>query len=571
MYRADWIGTVVDEEERPLVARAFRLGEIIEGEATVAALKERVRVLAIPVRCRGEVIGVLTRESAPSFGRQPGELERTYVDIFNRFARMIAAGDFPFDAQDAETEEAPRVGDGVILLDASGRVEYTSPNGVSALHRIGVHANTEGLRFGELGPRRQPRATRRSRSRAPVTEELEGQADVSVLIRCIPLIDHGAVSGAVVLTRDVSELRRRDRLLLSKDATIREIHHRVKNNLQTISSLLRLQGRRFSSPEAKVAIEESVRRIRAIALVHETLSREAGDDVAFVEIVRPLARMVEEGMSSEDRPVSFTVEGDAGFLPGHGGHAAVGGAQRAAAERHRPRLPAETSTSRPSRAGWWSTLEQRRRAACGPRWSTTASGSPRASRSTAPPASACRSCAPSSRRSWPARSRSSGAPATATGPGTVVRLDVPVAAPRVTRTRTARRRATAPCGGRGPRDRKRWRGGQAVRRWRATYCLRSWRRSSSEVPPHTPESWLVARAYSRHGAWASHWRHTALAFSICSMAGPVVPTGKNRSGSVSRHRATSRQSSRSMVSCRVRVERGPRGSSAAVSGSRASS
>ena len=138
---------------------------------------------------------------------------------------------------------------------------------------------------------------------------------MSVLIRCIPLIDHGAVSGAVVLTRDVSELRRRDRLLLSKDATIREIHHRVKNNLQTISSLLRLQGRRFTSPEAKVAIEESVRRIRAIALVHETLSREAGDDVAFVEIVRPLVRMVEEGMSSEDRPVSFTVEGDAGFLP----------------------------------------------------------------------------------------------------------------------------------------------------------------------------------------------------------------------------------------------------------------
>jgi two-component sensor histidine kinase len=76
-----------------------------------------------------------------------------------------------------------------------------------------------------------------------------------------------------------------------------------------------LQGRRFSSPEAKVAIEESVRRIRAIALVHETLSREAGDDVAFVEIVRPLARMVEEGMSSEDRPVKFTVEGDAGVLP----------------------------------------------------------------------------------------------------------------------------------------------------------------------------------------------------------------------------------------------------------------
>jgi two-component sensor histidine kinase len=314
VYRADWIGTVVTEEERPLVARAFRGGEIIEGETTIAALKEQVRTLAIPVRCRGEVVGVLTRESAPSFGRQPGELERTYVDIFNRFARMIAVGAFPFDAQDIETEEAPRVGDGVILLDASMRVEYTSPNGVSALHRIGSHGNAEGLRFGELGLDDSMIRTAFSIA-APVTEEFERGPEVTVLISCIPLIDHGSVTGAVVLTRDISELRRRDRLLMSKDATIREIHHRVKNNLQTISSLLRLQGRRFESPEAKLAIEESVRRIRAIALVHEILSREAGDDVAFIDIVRPLVRMVEEGMSSPDFPVTFHLEGEAGVLP----------------------------------------------------------------------------------------------------------------------------------------------------------------------------------------------------------------------------------------------------------------
>jgi two-component sensor histidine kinase len=314
VYRADWVGTEVTEEERPLVTRAFRLGEIIEGETTISALKERVRVLCIPVRCEGQVIGVLTRESAPSFGRQPGELERTYVAIFNRFARMIAAGDFPFDAQDLETEEAPRVGDGVILLDAAQRVEYTSPNGVSALHRIGVHANAEGLRFDELGLDDSQVGTAFS-ILSPVTEELEAGPEVTVLIRCIPLVEHGTVSGAVLLTRDISELRRRDRLLLSKDATIREIHHRVKNNLQTISSLLRLQGRRLDSTEAKLAIEESVRRIRSIALVHETLSREAGDDVAFIEIVRPLVRMVEDGMSSPDRPVRFQVEGDGGVLP----------------------------------------------------------------------------------------------------------------------------------------------------------------------------------------------------------------------------------------------------------------
>ena len=139
--------------------------------------------------------------------------------------------------------------------------------------------------------------------------------------------------------RDVSELRRRDRLLVSKDATIREIHHRVKNNLQTISSLLRLQGRRLTSPEAKEAINESVRRIRTIALVHETLSREAGDDIAFAEIVRPLARMAEESLQSPDRPVRFRVDGRRRQAAGLDRHAAGGGAHRAAAERRGPRVP----------------------------------------------------------------------------------------------------------------------------------------------------------------------------------------------------------------------------------------
>ena len=314
MYRSDWVGTVVTAEERPLVANSFHSGEIVEATVEIAGLKEQVRVLAIPVRWNGEVIGVATRESALTFGRQPGELERVYVEIFNRFARMIAAGAFPFPTDDPEPEEAPRVGDGVMLLDAQGRVVYTSPNAVSALHRVGVHANTEGMRLGELGLDEAP--VRRAFSLpGPVTEELEQGPEITVLFRCIPLLEQDEVSGAVVLLRDISELRRRDRLLLSKDATIREIHHRVKNNLQTISSLLRLQGRRLESPEAKAAIEESVRRVRSIALVHEILSREAGEDVPFVEIVRPVCRMVEEAFHTPDRPVRCRVDGDAGNLP----------------------------------------------------------------------------------------------------------------------------------------------------------------------------------------------------------------------------------------------------------------
>jgi two-component sensor histidine kinase len=313
VYRADWVGTVLEENDRPLVARSYKLGEIIEGEITVPPLKERVRMLCIPVRYRGDVVAVLTRESAPSIGRQPGELERIYLDVFTRFARMISVGDFPFDAENTESKEAPRVGDGVIVLDDGGRVEYASPNAVSTLHRLGIHGNAEGLRFSEVGLEENVVRTA-FQIGVPVTEEIPRGTEVTVLMRCIPIVDNRAVTGAVVLLRDISELRHRDLLLLSKDATIREIHHRVKNNLQTISSLLRLQGRRLESTEAKVAIEESVRRIRSIALVHEILSRDAGDDVPFAEIIRPLVVMAQE-MANPDRPLTVTVEGDGGVLP----------------------------------------------------------------------------------------------------------------------------------------------------------------------------------------------------------------------------------------------------------------
>src|SRR5690606_14802019 len=116
-YRADWVGDLVDPATRPWVARSLALGEIIEGQEISETLRETVRVQCIPVRFAGETIAVITRESATSIGRHPGELERTYVEVFTRFARMIAAGEFPFRRDEVLIEESPRVGDGALVLD----------------------------------------------------------------------------------------------------------------------------------------------------------------------------------------------------------------------------------------------------------------------------------------------------------------------------------------------------------------------------------------------------------------------------------------------------------------------
>ena len=313
IYLTDYVGVPADNE-RPLLSSAFDTGEISESEIAVDSLPEPARMLAIPVRHGSKPIAVLSREWSSRTGRQPGELERTYLGIFQRFAAMIAEGSFPFHGLVGDSSAAPRVGDGVMVLDDEARVRYASPNAVSALHRVGISANAVGMRLAELGFNDRP-VRLAYEDRMPVIEEFDQTPNVTLLTRCMPMLAGGEVTGGVLLLRDVTEVRKRDKLLLSKDATIREIHHRVKNNLQTISSLLRLQGRRLESPEAKAAVAESVRRIRTIALVHETLSREPGDDVAFLEIVRPLLRLAEEGLQSPDRPVRFTVQGDGGRLP----------------------------------------------------------------------------------------------------------------------------------------------------------------------------------------------------------------------------------------------------------------
>ena len=167
--------------------------------------------------------------------------ERTYLDVFERLADMVAESAFPFPDEDVGTEEAPRVGDGVVVVDAEGRVEFASPNAMNAFHRMGVYAPPEGRRFGDLGIEESAVEWALATGR-PVVEEVERRPDVIVLVHCIPLLSHGVVTGAMILLRDVTDVRRLDRLLLSKDAAIREVHHRVKNNLQTISSLLQPPG-----------------------------------------------------------------------------------------------------------------------------------------------------------------------------------------------------------------------------------------------------------------------------------------------------------------------------------------
>jgi two-component sensor histidine kinase len=291
LYEVDLVGQVQSAESLPNLVEAYRSGVIVRGEQPGESSDALVRVTNIPVGYCDKVLAVLCRIWSPRTTRRRGTLERVYLDLFERLSVMVRDGLFPFVADDAAVEEAPRVGDGVIVVDAFERITYASPNAVNALHRASITSS----------------------SKLPAIEEVERPPDVILMIRCIPLIARGELTGAALLLRDVTDLRRRDRLLLTKDATIREVHHRVKNNLQTISSLLRLQARRLDEAEVvgRIALLEAERRIRAIALVHDILARDVTEQVPFEEIVSALVNMIRE-TSTISFPVTIEVDGGLG-------------------------------------------------------------------------------------------------------------------------------------------------------------------------------------------------------------------------------------------------------------------
>ncbi len=281
-----------------------------------------VRVEAFPVRRGSRVLGVIARNTNLLGVRTPSRLELSYLDTASELTKMIAAGRFPTPGEVSEAADSPRVGDGFLRTDADGLVTYASPNAISAYRRIGLTGDLLGVELAqttsdlvELGDAPTD-ASVVTVFRGRVPQEVELENDVaSLLARTIPLISEDGPSGALILLRDVTELRRRERELMSKEATIREIHHRVKNNLQTVASLLRLQARRLDVPEGRQALEEAERRVGSIAIVHETLSQSFDEAVDFDEIADRLRSMVAD-VASASRPVRTTRSGSFGVLTG---------------------------------------------------------------------------------------------------------------------------------------------------------------------------------------------------------------------------------------------------------------
>lgn len=331
LFYRDIVGDRVRPQWRAQVREAFDTRRIIDSSSPDWFEETPTRVRAVPIvrssaradEASRPVIGVLTRHTNLGEARTPSRQQITFNDCADDIFGMIASGEFPeIDAPTGPRRGAPRASDGLIRLDVAGIVTFASPNALSAYGRLGFDDELEGEALGEVTTELLPAKQQQIdeslplvlTGRAPWRADIEARG-VTVSLRTIPIRDHGERIGAIVLCRDVTELRHQEQELITKDATIREIHHRVKNNLQTVASLLRIQARRTHSEEARDALTQAMRRVSAIAVVHDTLSEGLTQSVDFDEVFARVLKLVAEVAAGAGTRAATRTVGEFGTLP----------------------------------------------------------------------------------------------------------------------------------------------------------------------------------------------------------------------------------------------------------------
>ncbi|HAY44022.1 MAG TPA: ATPase [Micrococcaceae bacterium] len=322
VFHTDFVGERIRKDLRMMVDQAWDSQKVQKSaeQPTTELISGLTSVQAIPLVRQQRSVAVITSHFDPNQARTPSNLELVYRQSADDLLTMGTRGLWPdFASPTGSRRGAPRVGDGFIRLNVDGVVEYASPNAVSAFRRLGAAEVLQGQPLADLtmalvSDRRVVDETLPLvlQGKMPWRTEVEFSG-VTLSLRAIPLRDDSKRWGALVLCRDVTELRRREKELVTKDATIREIHHRVKNNLQTVAALLRMQSRRMSSDEGRQGLEQAMRRVSTIASVHDFLSKGLNETVKFDDLMDRQFRLIVE-IASPGQRVATRREGEFGML-----------------------------------------------------------------------------------------------------------------------------------------------------------------------------------------------------------------------------------------------------------------
>jgi two-component sensor histidine kinase/PAS domain-containing protein len=245
-------------------------------------------------------------------------------EVFQRVLKFFQQSALRGEPEGIETLAPFGEHDGIIVADSDGVIRYMSGIATNLYRNIGYGEPLLGkpLSYLELQDDelvRQALATRRC---AQITSQERGRTWVKKVVPIIraertSLFSQARTGSslALLLLHDDTEAREREQELLIQATMIKELHHRVKNDLQTVASLLRMQARRLQTTEAKSALAEAVNRILSIAVIHEFLSVQDTRAINIREVAQRIVQQMESAILDPDRRIRFTLEGPNIYLP----------------------------------------------------------------------------------------------------------------------------------------------------------------------------------------------------------------------------------------------------------------
>lgn len=307
LYQGSVVGQDAIRCNEPAVLETFATGKPVSNMQGTSQEGVPICQTVIPIQnIDGHIIATLIMERDNSYQvRQEKTMEflsRTTQKLTDTLLNLAGVG-----------EVLPTlIHDALFIVDLNGRIAYANHAAHDLLVGLTKGINPLGITVEQLINR--VKELKLVFNKDSDMEEVQVRGN-TVLVRSLPIIEDTEARGTVYLLRDITELKKKDQQLIAKSTVIKEIHHRVKNNLQTIASLMRLQMRRVRNEEAKEAFQEGINRIRCIALVHEIISRETPDSIELRDCVERIGALLMENMLPPDQQISLIVRGDYVTIP----------------------------------------------------------------------------------------------------------------------------------------------------------------------------------------------------------------------------------------------------------------
>ncbi|KAB7706663.1 histidine kinase [Bacillus aerolatus] len=307
LYHEPYVGTVVYEQFEPSVFLSQRTGKSVLFNKAVTQRGIFVKQSVAPIKNdHGEVIGMLIKEEQDSESK-----------VSQKMKSLSPATEMLWELFFFTDHDRPALSDIMkehfILIDSSLRIVYANPSAKSFITEVFNFEDCEGRPAAHVLPFIEPVIQSK---KDLVIEEVQ-VAGFFLEVKKVVIYKNDHVTGMLILIRDVTDLRMKERELVVKSVMIREIHHRVKNNLQTVASLLRLQIRKGVSEESKGYLTDSLNRVLSIASVYEIiLSGDDGDNdqVDIVSLSNKIAAMLIQNHGSEHATLELKCEGESMFV-----------------------------------------------------------------------------------------------------------------------------------------------------------------------------------------------------------------------------------------------------------------